>query len=402
MEIAKGYKQTEVGVIPEDWDTPLLGSLVEINSGESPSKFHMKTEGIPFFKVEQLNNHPKWAKSTPYYIENNKTIRPGSLIFPKRGASIFQNKIRLLHKPSFMDTNLMTLTSTESLHNEYLFYTLIHFGLDQVADTTSVPQINNKHIRPFQIPLPPTKAEQEAIAEALSDADSLIESLQQLIAKKRHIKQGAMQELLTGKKRLHGFSGEWEAVSLGGVASFFKGRGLPKSALTPSGSDPCIHYGELFTQYDHTIEEVISRTDATSDSFRSCANDVLMPTSDVTPRGLAKASCVTQDEIVLGGDILVIRTESERVNGSFLSCLIRLEEKQVLQLVKGSTVYHLYASDMKNFRLRLPSHAEQTRIATILSDMDEEITALETKLNKARQLKQGMMQELLTGRIRLV
>jgi type I restriction enzyme S subunit len=127
-----------------------------------------------------------------------------------------------------------------------------------------------------------------------------------------------------------------------------------------------------------------------------------MPTSDVTPRGLAKASCVTIDGVILGGDILVIRSDATKVCGSFLSYVIRREETQVLQLVTGSTVFHLYGSDMKKFTFLLPPLPEQTAIATVLSDMDLELAALEQRRDKTRALKQGMMQELLTGRTRLV
>jgi type I restriction enzyme S subunit len=244
--------------------------------------------------------------------------------------------------------------------------------------------------------------EQRSIATALSDVDALLAKLDQFIAKKRDLKQAAMQQLLTGQTRLPGFSGEWEVKRLGDLASFFKGKGLPKSALIPFGAEPCIHYGELFTQYAETIGEIISRTDDSQNSFRSVENDVLMPTSDVTPRGLAKASCVTVDGVILGGDILVIRSDRKRVCGTFLSYVIRSEEDQVLQLVTGSTVFHLYGSDMKKFTFSMPLLSEQTAIATVLSDMDAEITALEARRDKTRALKQGMMQELLTGRIRLV
>jgi restriction endonuclease S subunit len=217
----------------------------------------------------------------------------------------------------------------------------------------------------------------------------------------RHL-EGAMQELLTGKKRLPGFNGEWEVKRLGEVASFYKGKGLPKSLLDPFGTEPCIHYGELFTRYPETIHEVLSRTSRLQDGFRSVANDVLMPTSDVTPTGLAKASCVRANGIILGGDILVIRPNANFVFGSFLSYVIRHAEDQILQLVTGTTVFHLYATDMKKFTFLMPSVPEQQAIVAVLDDMDAEIAALEARLAKARQLKQGMLQELLTGRIRLV
>ena len=265
-----------------------------------------------------------------------------------------------------------------------------------------MPSLNQEILRKVVIPLPPTKTEQEAIAEALSDADALIESLEQLLVKKRQLKQGAMQQLLTGKKRLPRFGREWEVKPLGDLATFHKGKGLPKSALEPFGTELCIHYGELFTRYPETIREVWSRTNRSDDGIRSVANDVLMPTSDVTPTGLAKASCVRTSGIILGGDILVIRTNADRAFGSFLSYVIRHAQDQILQLVTGTTVFHLYAADMKKFKFLIPLVSEQQAIVAVLDDMDVEIAALETKLAKTRLIKQGMMQELLTGRIRLV
>ena len=196
-----GYKKSAIGLIPEDWDVVRLGFYVDINSGESPSKFALLDQGTPYFKVEQLNNDSKYLKTTPYYFRARKTIPAGSLIFPKRGASILLNKVRILAQDSFMDTNLMTLTTSNELENEYLYYFIDYAGLSKVADTTSIPQINNKHIVPFLIPFPNPK-EQKAIAQVLSDIDTEITALEKRRAKTQAIKQGMMQELLTGRTRL--------------------------------------------------------------------------------------------------------------------------------------------------------------------------------------------------------
>ena len=272
--------------------------------------------------------------------------------------------------------------------------------MGSIVSGTNVKGIRATELRELNVPIL-SFPEQEAIASALGDADALIESLERLVAKKRDVKQGAMQELLTARRRLPGFTGKWELHQLGEIAAFFKGRGLSKSALDPFGETPCIHYGELFTQYPETIQRTISRTNSLEPSFRSMGYDVLMPTSDVTPRGLAKASCITIDGVILGGDILVIRPDSTQVFGPFLSYVIRREASQVLQLVTGTTVFHLYPSDMKKFAFLLPPLAEQKAIVATLSDLGAELEALEAKLSKAQAIKQGMMQELLTGRIRL-
>jgi type I restriction enzyme S subunit len=248
----------------------------------------------------------------------------------------------------------------------------------------------------------PPGAEQRAIAAALSDVDALLAKLDQLIAKKRDLKQAAMQQLLTGRTRLPGFSGKWEVKRLGEMATFHKGKGLAKHELDSFGSEACIHYGELFTKYSETISEVRSRTNTNAGVYRSIANDVLMPTSDVTPNGLATASCIHQPGVVLGGDILVIRANSPKLSGSFLSYVIRQSRDQVLQLVTGTTIFHLYGADMKRFTFSMPTVEEQRAIVKVFDDMDAEIAALEARRDKTRRLKQGMMQELLTGRIRLV
>ena len=231
--------------------------------------------------------------------------------------------------------------------------------------------------------------------------DGLLNALEALIAKKQAIKQATMQQLLTGKTRLPGFSGEWETKRLGEIASFFKGSGLSKTDLSVNGKRRCIHYGELFTTYAERITEVLHGTDRDGKFFLSLSNDVLMPGSDVTPNGLATASCISASDVILGGDILVIRVPADVLNGTFLAYAIKMNHNQVMQLVSGTTVYHLYARDMANFSFLVPSIPEQNAIVHVLSDMDAEIAALEQRRDKTRAIKQGMMQQLLTGRVRL-
>jgi len=189
-------------------------------------------------------------------------------------------------------------------------------------------------------------------------------------------------------------AGEWEEKKLGDVAVFFKGKGLPKSAITPNAKNPCIHYGELFTEYPEVIDTIKSRTNLEGDYFLSTANDVLMPTSDVTPNGLAKSCCIKLSEVILGGDILVIQTNKLAISGEFLARYIRYLEKKVLQLVSGSTVFHLYASSINKLALSFPSRPEQQEIADCLSSLDDRITAETQKLDTLKAHKKGLMQQL--------
>ena len=192
----------------------------------------------------------------------------------------------------------------------------------------------------------------------------------------------------------------WVIKQLGDMATFVKGRGLSKADLSRDGTRRCIHYGELFSYGEH-ITDVLHGTDLEDDFVYSFANDVLMPTSDVTPNGLATASCLQRTGVILGGGILAIRVPEDVLDGVFLAYSIRHHRDQVMQLVTGTTVYHLYDRDMAKFRFPVPPLDEQRAIATALSDMDAEIVALEQCREKTRAIKQGMMQQLLTGKIRL-
>jgi len=369
MELKEGYKQTEVGVIPGDWEVRKLGEFVKITSGESPSHFMFSDEGTPYFKVEQLNNGNKYLFDTPYHSEFRSTVPKGSLIFPKRGASILLNKIRILVEDSFMDTNLMTLTLSEGVDNEFMFYALLHKELWRIADTTSIPQINNKHIIPFQIPLPPTKAEQTAIATTLSDADALIQSLEKLIAKKRLIKHGAMQELLKPKE-------DWMVKRLGTFLDYVQPTKylVIDTEYNDNNYTPVLTAGKTFI-LGYTNEEFGIYKDNLPviifDDFTTATKYVDFPFK-------AKSSAMK-----------ILRKKYETVNLKFIFEII-----QQINYPLGDHKRH-WIAEYQNIEIRIPKPEEQTRIATILSDMDAEISALESKLAKYKQVKQGMMQELL-------
>lgn len=260
--------------------------------------------------------------------------------------------------------------------------------------------LNARLLRPIAIPLP-TLAEQEAIAGALSDADAWIESLEQLIAKKRQIKQGAMQELLTGQTRLPGFSGEWEAKRLGEVADID-----PENLGSETKPDYAFNYISLEdvdcgTLRSHTEQVFHSAPSRARRKLRK--NDVLIST--VRPNLLSHLLFTLNGERwVCSTGFCVVRCRSGVTEPHFVFSHLFAESvnRQIETLLTGSNYPAINSGDVKALQLAFPEYAEQSAIADILSDMDKEIAALESKLAKARQIKQGMMQELLTGRIRLV
>ncbi len=193
----------------------------------------------------------------------------------------------------------------------------------------------------------------------------------------------------------------WEWRQLGDVATFVIGRGLSKVDLSRNGMRPCIHYGELFKNYGERITDVLHGTDLQSNFVCSARNDVLMPTSDVTPNGLATASCIQRAGVILGGGILAIRVPENVLDGVFLAYSIGYHRNQVMQLVTGTTVYHLYGRDMAKFRFPVPTLEEQRAIADTLSDVDGLLESLEALIAKKRAVKTAAMQQLLTGKTRL-
>ena len=193
----------------------------------------------------------------------------------------------------------------------------------------------------------------------------------------------------------------WQMKRLGDVASFFRGTGLSKADLSVDGERRCIHYGELFTTYGERITEVLHGTDRKGNFFYSEPNDVLMPTSDVTPDGLATASCILRSGVIIGGGILVIRTCPDLLSGEFLAYMIRSQRDQIMQLVSGTTVFHIYARDMASFRFAAPCIGEQERYVSALSDVDAHIGELGLHREKLITIKLGMMQQFLIERGRL-
>lgn len=417
-----GYKHTEVGVIPNDWEVKQLGTLVEICSGDSPSKYKFHTTGIPYFKVEQLNNGRVYAAITPYLIHTAKTIPAGSVIFPKRGATILSNKIRVLKQDSYMDTNLMTLTCHSELNNLYLYNQLSYLGLDSVADTTSIPQINNKHIIPYLIPYP-TKKEQIAIADALSNADELITALEQLITKKRVIKTASMRQLLTGRTRLPQFTKlpdgtnisykaselgpipeDWKVLSVGQVCDLLTG--FPFSSNKYSDSGIRLLRGSNvkrgITDWSDSITQYWPEISADVKKYELYAGDIVISMDgSLVGRSFAKLSDSDLPAVLLQR---VARVRTSFVAQAFLKEWICSQFfTEHCDAVKTVTaIPHISPQDIRSFKFLMPpTNEEQTAIANILSDMDAELRKLEQKLVKVRDIKQGMMQQLLTGRIRL-
>jgi type I restriction enzyme S subunit len=414
-DIPKGYKQTDVGLVPEDWVVLPLGRLIHSVEYGSAAK-SSATGRVPVLRMGNLQGG-KIDWNDLVYTDNEIEIRKYSLVL---GDVLFNrtNTIDLVGKTAIYKGEraavfagyLIRINSDKALLDSAYLNCILNaeFSRKHSAKILSIAvgqaNINGQKLKSYPVPLPPTKSEQEAIAEALSDADALIESLEQLLAKKRQIKQGAMQELLTGKKRLPGFSGEWEVKRLGKLGAFLKGKGVTRDQAQ-SGTLPCVRYGEIYTthrDYIRAFQSWIS-AEVASTATRLRSGDVLFAGSGETKEEIGKCVAFVGDrEAYAGGDIVILRPRD--IDPLFFGYAMNTPSvnRQKASLGQGDAVVHISAAALADVSLPVPEKPEQTAIAEVLSDMDAEIAALEAKLAKARRLKQGMMQELLTGRIRLV
>ena len=411
IEEKQGYKFTEeFGYIPEDWDILSLEDvcvkkgLVRGPFGGALKKDIFCKQGYKVY--EQQNAIYKTTEFGSYYVNKEKyismkrfQINSGDFILSCSGTIGELYEIPYNAPNGIINQALLKITLCNYCINKNYFNIFFSSNIlqNKIIDDTQGGAMKNlvgmDKFRKTPILLPPLP-EQEKIAEVLCDIDELIDSTQKLIDKKKDLKTATIQKLLAPKPH-------WLKKTLGELnIKMLKGSGLSKEDLKDNGRYSCIHYGELFTYYKEHINKILHFTDEMT--VPSKENDVLMPSSDVTPTGLAKASCINFKDVALGGDILIIRCENI-IDGTFLSYIIRKDKKQILQLVSGTTVYHIYPNDMKRFEIFYPnSISEQKNIVSILQDMDAEIEALEKELNKYKDLKTGMMQELLTGKKRLL
>lgn len=407
--VAEGYKNTEIGVIPKDWDVKSLGSLFEITSSKRVFQSEWKKSGIPFYRARELailsekgvvvNDLYIDIKQYQLYKKQFGVPVVGDMLVTGVGTLGKVYVIQSNREFYFKDGNIIWFKIKEAINSEFLkqlFSTvLVTKQIDDASGKTTVGTYTINGAKHTSIPFPP-KPEQNAIATALSDADALISATEKLIAKKKAIKQGAMQELLKPQEG-------WEEKTLEEDFDIIKGQGLSKSKLDEHGKLECILYGELFTTYKELIREVNSKTNS-EEGIMSKFGDILFPGSTTTVGiDLAKCSTILANNVMIGGDIIVLRKKQKHINPEFIVYYLNIKCKyKIAAKTKGVTIYHLHGKDLSDIKISYPDYQEQTRIATILSDMDAEISLLEQKLEKQKQIKQGMMQNLLTGKIRLL
>jgi len=385
MELRVGYKQTSVGVIPEDWNILELGEVVEFLDGRRrPIKDSDRAKMRGIF--------PYYGASGIVDFVNDYLFDEDLILLGEDGENILSRNLPLAFQVSgkiWINNHAHVLRPTKKVDIKYLTEYLESIDYSIFNTGTAQPKLNKQSCFRLKVIIPPL-SEQRAIAAALSDADALIASLDALIAKKRDIKQAAMQQLLTGKTRLPGFTGEWEILTLRETMECYDNLRVPLNEaqrIRMKGDYPyCGANGVLDYVNNYVIDDDIILIAEDGGYFDECAH------RPIAYRMIGKCW--------VNNHAHILKSKTGFDQGFFFYSLVH---KNILEFLASGTRAKLNKSEMWKIEIPVPLDPhEQIAIANILSDMDAELSALEAKRDKAQAIKQGMMQELLTGRIRLI
>ena len=389
------------------WNTVKLKDICDFIGGGTPSKQveNFWCGNIPWISSSDLIESSIWEINITRHITAEAVAKSATHICPRNTVLVVSRvgvgKVAIAPFEVCTSQDFTNLVSKK--HDARFLAYCIQNKMKIMAEKTqgtSIKGVTVENIAQMEIELPPQE-EQTAIAEALSDIDNLISSLQKLIEKKKAIKQGTMQELLTGKKRLPGFSGEWSKQQLGDICNIVNG-GTPSTSIaefwngkilwcTPTDITSCS------TKYIYTTESKITESGLKASSATLLPKGALLLCSRATigeVRIAGNTICTNQ-----GFKSLVVH---QNISNEWLYYMVHVLKFNMLEKAIGSTFLEISKKDLAELDIIVPEFTEQKAIAQVLSDMDSEIELLEKKLAKYQQIKQGMMQELLTGRIRLV
>jgi type I restriction enzyme S subunit len=400
--VETSFKQTEVGLIPEDWYLNKVKDFTYTTAGGTPSTVEDSywNGNIPWMNSGELNKIKVYNTDNFITIDglNNSSTKliPKNCVLiglagqGKTRGTVAINKIELCTNQS-----IGAFYPSSSVFQDYLFYNLqrrYHELRSLSTGDGGRGGLNLFILNNLLIPLPPTIEEQQSIATALGDADTWIESLEKLIAKKRLIKQGAMQELLTPKE-------DWEVKKLGDFGQVLVGLTYSPNDVREHGTlvlrssnvqnNKLAFENNVFVEMDLPSRVIVQENDLLI-CVRNGSRDLIGKCALIDKKTSGQA---------FGAFMSIFRSENNRfIFHLFQSSIIQKQIEENL----GATINQITNKMLKNFEIFVPESNEQTRVANILSDMDAEIDALQCKLQKAQQIKQGMMQQLLTGKIRLV
>lgn len=399
--------------LPDGWKGTTLGALGHPSSGGTPSRSDSRFWGgdIPWISSKDMKAarlHDSLEHVTPLALGNGtKLVQPGTILMVVRGMSLAHSfPVAIVEEPVAFNQDLKAFVPNNDVDGEYILRwlqanqsRLLSLATEATHGTKRIP---TNDLLAIDVVLPQL-LEQREIAIALSDMDGFLGAMEALIAKKRAIIQSVMDQILTGKYRLPDFKGLWKPKRLGDVGTFSKGQGIRRDDVSQEGY-PCIRYGEIYTKYENYVSDPLTRIPLTvaESALPIQTGDILFAGSGETAEEIGRCVAFLGDgQAYAGGDIVVLTPVGQ--DSLYLGYLLNHStvSMQKARMAQGDAVVHISAANLGRVQISLPPVEEQTAIASVLCDMDSEIALLEGRRDKIRDIKRGMLQQLLTGRIRL-
>ncbi len=425
LPVLPGYRQTDIGIIPQDWEACHLGGIVDYTKGFAFRAVDYQSRGVRVIRVsdttfddikdteaihissEKATKYKKWMLKEDDLIISTVGSKPpmydsmvGKATLVSKsyaGALLNQNAVIIRSYDRDKDTQVL-------LHNHFRQPRYIDHIEKIFRGNANQASITLKELFEFVVPLPKSAAEKRAVATALSDVDALISSLDRLISKKRAVKTAAMQQLLTGKRRLPGFSGEWEVKRLGDLGTFRGGSGFPiRYQGGVEGQYPFFKVSDMNNVGNATF--MVNSNHWISEEVRKQIGVHTLPKNSIVFAKIGAAiflerKRILSQESLIDNNMMGFVPNDAMADVQYMHFLFLII--QLGTLVSTTALPSLSGKEIADLEFAIPPLEEQTAIAGVLSDMDTEIEALEARREKTRRIKQGMMQELLTGRTRLV
>lgn len=396
MGLMGGYKKTDLGSIPDDWEVRKLEDHFSIYAGGDAPRSALsavQSDQFPYaVYANAISDHGLYGYTDRYRCKGN------AVTVTARG---YLGHAEYRREPFFPIVRLLVMEPTGSLDAEYTTY-FINERVRFAYESTGVPQLTAPQVARYAVASPAARTEQRAIATALGDVDALLDALDKLTAKKRDLKQAAMQQLLTGRTRLPGFTGEWHARKIGDFTTCTAG-GTPSTAVVRywGGSIPWMNSGELNLKHVYEVEGRITEEGVKSSSTKAVpAGCVLV---GLAGQGKTRGTVAMNYVELCTNQSIAAIFPNDSFSSEFLYQDLDSRYDELRELSSGGGGRGgLNLTLIRGLEVPFPSLREQTAIAIVLSDMDAEIATLEARRAKTRDLKQAMTQELLTGRVRLV
>ncbi|ANN91266.1 restriction endonuclease subunit S [Legionella pneumophila serogroup 1] len=394
------FMQARIKEVPDGWGFSTVGKTFSIkNNLRKPINENERNKNIgeyPYYGPTKIQGYIDTYEQNGSYVLIGED---GDHFLKFKNQSMTQ----LVDGKCTVNNHAHIVEGTHKATREWFYYYFMHRDIFSFLSRQGAGRYKLNKVALEKIPiLVPPISEQKKIAQILSTWDKAITTTEKLLANSEQQKKALMQQLLTGKILFPTDTSAWRSFTLSEIFDFKKGRGLSKDMITSRGKNRCILYGELYTQYNEVIKNVVSRTDS-NDGLPSKSGDVLLPCSTTTTgTDLAKAVALFEDGILLGGDINVLRPKIS-VDSAFLAYLLtHVKRNAIASKAQGITIIHLYGSDLKNLEVTIPEILrEQQKISSVISIVDGEIEKLKQKLDCLKIEKKALMQQLLTGKRRV-